>query len=783
LTRVLEVVDSSPPDTARNQTIFSTFVLGLGLVFLLALNASALHAGFTLQTIFALGVLVATLGLTAALFQRPLLLAVACFALTGIGMAALLLLTVCAIPRLDWLLFASGEWTDGPIPLSLGWAHLGMSLLLVASGVTLPLARASRPIVVLSALTIVRLTLWCGVFWQLAYLDLHGEFGRLFDGPTVTSLQVGIVASMLIAWPFLLRGDRRWIGALTGRDNSVALSRFILPVAMLPAIGAYLVRSWSNLGGHGDDVSPLLNVEISSAGLLLLGSAALRALWIERRQRGILAQALQRSLVMVRSPEGLIEYWPLECELLFGYSAAEAVGRRPADLLKTEFQAPFAEVEAAIRTDGEWSGEALQITRDGRGLWIASRLVIVRPYENEAARIVETLTDISDLKQAITALEETTESLTQAVATYELGLIEFDPAATRVSFSPQFERIAGAQPGLLEQHGDLWNSLLAPDDADRLREWFALDVRDQVAERSLDIHIKRLDGEIRNLSGRLRYRYNSTGALLRLVGIFRDVTEQVRDRAEVELRGARLLELQSELTHTSRLSAMGEMAAALAHELNQPLTAVANSVGAIEMMLKDSTRPVDETKRQQVLRAARHAEGQAVRAGEIIRRLREFISRGEADTSAQSLGRLIDDALALALPNPTATGIQIEKAIAAGATKVIANRVQIQQVMVNLVRNAAESMRGQFGVQRISVDVTTVEGMAIISITDSGPGVSLDLVDQLFSPFVSTKPDGMGVGLSICRRIVEAHGGKLWFEVHDGLGARFKFTLPLVQNG
>jgi two-component system sensor kinase FixL len=299
----------------------------------------------------------------------------------------------------------------------------------------------------------------------------------------------------------------------------------------------------------------------------------------------------------------------------------------------------------------------------------------------------------------------------------------------------------------------------------------------------VDIQIKRLDGEIRNLSGRLRYRYHSTGALQRLVGIFRDVTEQVRDRAEVELRGARLLELQSELTHTSRLSAMGEMAAALAHELNQPLTAVANSVGAIEMILKDPAKPVDDRKRQQVLRAARHAEAQAVRAGEIIRRLREFISRGEADTSVESLSRLIDDALALALPNPAATGIQIEKAIAARATKVMANRVQIQQVLVNLVRNAVESMRGQFGSKQLWVDATTADGMAVISITDTGSGVSADLVDRLFSPFVSTKADGMGVGLSICRRIVEAHGGKLWFEAREGVGATFKFTLPLVQQG
>jgi PAS domain S-box-containing protein len=458
--------DSNPPDTARNQTILTAFMfgLGLGLVCLIAFNANAPHAGFTLQTIFALGVLVAALGLIAALFRRPLLLAAVCATLTGIGVTALLLLTVFPNPRLDPILFASGSWTAGSVPLHSGWAHLAMAVLFIASGVAMPFARSSRPLVALAVLTLIRFSLWCGSFWQLAYLTLHGQFDRLFDRPAAAAIQIGIIAAIVIAWPFLLRGDRRWLGTLTGRDNSVALSRFILPVAMLPAVGGYLVRTWSKLGGYSDDVAPLLNIEISSAGLLLLGSAALRSLWIERRRRGTLAQALQRSPVIVRSTDGLIEYWPRECELLFGFSSQEAVGRRPADLLKTKYQAPLADIEAAIRSEGEWSGEALQITREGRGIWIASRLVIVRPSEDEAPRIVETLTDISDLKEAMTALEETTESLTQAVATYELGLVEFDPATSRVRFSPQFERIAGATPGSLERLTDAWLSLAVPDE-------------------------------------------------------------------------------------------------------------------------------------------------------------------------------------------------------------------------------------------------------------------------------------------------------------------------------
>jgi two-component system sensor kinase FixL len=776
--------DTGVRGSGRSQTVFSAFMLGLaiGLVALISANAEAPRAGITLPTLLALGGLVACGGLVAAVFTQPWLLRAASAAMIAIGVTALLLLTVFPNPRLDAELFASGAWTSGPIPLRVGWAHIAMAGFLILSGAVLPLAQSMRQTVEMLVLTIVRLCLWASAFWQLGYVSLAGQFGHLFDRPASIAIQAGIFVALLIGWLLLLRGDRRWLATLTPRDRSVALARFILPVAALPVVGSYVVRSWAHLGGYSEEIAPLLNGEISSAGLLLLSSAALRSLWIERRTRGALAQALQRSPVIVQSLDGHIEYWPQECEFMFGYSKDEAVGKRTIDLLKTEFQQPIAEMEADLHADGEWSGEVRQTTRDGRALWIASRIVVVRPNEDEAAKIVETLTDITDLKQTMSVLGETTDSLMQAVGTYELGLVEFDAATARIKYSPEFEYIVGAETGRLGRDGFDWQSLLNPSDVDRLRACFIEDTASHASERSLSLQIRRLDGEIRDLNGKFRYRYQSNGSVQKLVGIFRDVTDQLRDREEVELRGARLLELQSELAHTSRLSAMGEMAAALAHELNQPLTAVANSVGAVEMILKDPDRPVDDKRRAQILRAAKHAETQAVRAGEIIRRLREFISRGEADTSVESLGRLIDESLALALPNAGAEGITVERTVAAKASRVLANRIQIQQVLVNMIRNAVESMRGQFRPKSITIAATAEDGMATISITDTGAGVSADLVERLFSPFMSTKADGMGVGLSICRRIVEAHGGKLWYEETEGLGARFKFTLPLFMK-
>ena len=184
-----------------------------------------------------------------------------------------------------------------------------------------------------------------------------------------------------------------------------------------------------------------------------------------------------------------------------------------------------------------------------------------------------------------------------------------------------------------------------------------------------------------------------------------------------------------------------------------------------------------------MLRAARHAETQAVRAGEIVRRLREFIARGEADMQREDLASLVDDALALALPNPAAAGVTVEKVIDPLAETVLADRVQIQQVMVNLIRNALEAMRPQKAARRLVVSARpTASGMAVISVADNGPGVQGSDQADLFAAFVSSKSDGMGVGLSICRRIIEGHGGQMWFEPSDRGGADFRFTLPIVSG-
>jgi two-component system sensor kinase FixL len=253
-------------------------------------------------------------------------------------------------------------------------------------------------------------------------------------------------------------------------------------------------------------------------------------------------------------------------------------------------------------------------------------------------------------------------------------------------------------------------------------------------------------------------------------GFVRDLT--VRQETE-----ARLQELQSELVHISRLSAMGEMASTLAHELNQPLSAIGNYLKGARRL---APRGGKDTER--AMEAMDKAAEQALRAGQIIRRLREFVAKGEAEPRIESLSKLVEEASALALVGAKEHGVRTNLRFTPDVDLVLADKVQIQQVLLNLIRNAIDAM-GAVDKRELSVIIAPDEpGYVRVSVIDSGPGISPEIADELFQPFVSTKTDGMGVGLSISRTIIESHGGRIWVEPNPGGGAAFHFTLRTVAK-
>jgi two-component system sensor kinase FixL len=251
----------------------------------------------------------------------------------------------------------------------------------------------------------------------------------------------------------------------------------------------------------------------------------------------------------------------------------------------------------------------------------------------------------------------------------------------------------------------------------------------------------------------------------------------VRDLTERQQTEARLQELQSELVHVSRLTAMGEMASALAHELNQPLSAIANYLSGSRRLLQKG----DPADLPRLAEALEKAGDQALRAGDVIRRLRDFIGRGETERRIESISKLIEEASALALVGVKELGVRVTMQFDPRADLVLADRVQIQQVIINLLRNAVDAMRGA---KRPELSVRAADqgdGFTVVSVSDTGSGMSEEVRGRLFEPFMTTKKDGMGVGLSICRTIVEAHGGSIWAVNNPGRGATFAFTLPLAE--
>jgi two-component system, LuxR family, sensor kinase FixL len=253
-------------------------------------------------------------------------------------------------------------------------------------------------------------------------------------------------------------------------------------------------------------------------------------------------------------------------------------------------------------------------------------------------------------------------------------------------------------------------------------------------------------------------------------GFVRDITERQTTRQ-------RLQELQSELLRASRLSAMGQMASALAHELNQPLTAVINYVQATRRMLGAG----DRNSSERLLDAMDKAVSQASRAGEIIHRMRQFIQKGETERQLESINRLIEEASALALVGAKENGVLVRMELSPDLPPVLVDRIQIQQVVLNLIRNSIEALSGAERRELIIRTSAANDRMVEVDVADTGPGLDEKVMKQLFQPFVTTKAKGMGLGLSISRSIIDAHGGRLWAAPGAGAGVSFRFTLPAAE--
>jgi two-component system sensor kinase FixL len=478
--------------------------------------------------------------------------------------------------------------------------------------------------------------------------------------------------------------------------------------------------------------------------------------------------ALERTQAMVRSLDGTITHWSLGMQRLYGYSAGDAIGRRSQDLLRTEFPRPAKEIEGELLQKEHWSGELTNYRNDGTHVCVASQCSLWRNVGADV--VIEVHSDITHLKLAEQDLAAREAHLTSILETVPDAMIVINERGIVQSFSVAAERLFGYGPN--EVIGKNIKMLMPSP----YRE-----SHDGYLERYLRTGERRIIGIGRVVVG--ERKDGSTFPMELAVGEMRSADQRfftgfIRDLTERQKTEARLQELQTELVHISRLTAMGEMASALAHELNQPLSAIANYLKGAKRLLEDRSDDDSELVRGAMDKAAE----QSLRAGQIIRRLRDFVARGESERRVESINKLIEEASALALVGAKEHGVRVRLQIDSAHDLILADKVQIQQVLLNLLRNAIEAVAQGARRELLIASRPSANGMVEVSVADTGTGISPDIAEQLFQPFITTKPQGMGVGLSISRTIIEAHGGQIWTEPNPGGGTIFKFTLRAVTK-
>ncbi|MEO7689253.1 MAG: PAS domain S-box protein [Sphingomonas sp.] len=468
--------------------------------------------------------------------------------------------------------------------------------------------------------------------------------------------------------------------------------------------------------------------------------------------------------------DGRVTIWNKGAERLKGWREEDVLGQHNAVFYPAEARAagkPERDL-AFAREHGKFEEEGWRLRRDGSEFLGHVSITALRDDSNNLRGFGKVIRDVTEQRAAERALSANAAHLASILSTVPDAMIVIDETGRIFSFSAAAEALFGYAEA--EVLGTNVSGLMPSPDREQ---------HDGYLTRYLTTGEKRIIGLGRTVTG-LR-RDGTTFPMELSVGEAmadgqRVFTGFVRDLTGKHAAEARIEELRSDLVHVARVSAMGTMASTLAHELNQPITAVANYVqGAHDLLAHPE--PDDFPM---IRDALADAGSEAMRAGNIVRRLRDFVARGEVEKTVADLPTLIGEAAKLGLIGAHEKGIEVSFDFEAGATPVLVDKVQTQQVLINLMRNASEAM-ATLPVRRLAIS-TRLDGPGVVrvSIADTGSGVAPEIAESLFQAFNSTKSGGMGLGLSICRTIIEAAGGHIWMEPRPGGGTIFHFTLLMA---
>ncbi len=495
----------------------------------------------------------------------------------------------------------------------------------------------------------------------------------------------------------------------------------------------------------------------------------------EREQLRLILDGAPDSVVVI-DERGNIRFFNAAAVKTFGYSVEEVLHNNVSMLMPSPDREQHDSYLERYRLTGipHIIGHGREVTARRRdGSTFPARLAISETRVGTQRLFTGFLQNLEAQKKAESELAAEREQFNSILETApdpvviinELGRIQFFNRASVTTFGYQPEEVIGKNVNLL---------MPSPD---RERH-------DSYLARYMDTHVPHIIGVGREVvarkkdgttfPARLAISEARVGDKRLFTGFLQNLTAQKRSEEALVQSNVRLRETQAQLYHAARHGDLGEMASAIAHELNQPLTAILNYVQAGRSMIDAAKDPELMTKLRDYME---RTATQANRAGTIIRRLRQLYERGDADAVPDDLNDAVAQALDLALIGVKESGVDVQLKLAHDLPEVLIDRQQIQQVIINLVRNAAEAMQVSPHKQLIISTEPDADSMVRLTVCDTGPGLPEEIARNLFAPFQTTKPTGMGLGLSICRSIIEAHGGKIWATETPGGGTTFQFTL------
>jgi PAS domain S-box-containing protein len=574
----------------------------------------------------------------------------------------------------------------------------------------------------------------------------------IFIVDTFTLLDIAI--AVLYALVVVMAADflqQRGVVLVSTTCVALTISSYLLSHGL--SAGTALVRCLVSLAAIG--VATVLALKNLSAQQVL------------REQARLLD--LTHDTIFVRDMHDVISYWNRGAEELYGWKAEQAIGKVTHKLLRTIFPPSHQQNLANLFRADRWEGELVHSRRDGTHVVVSSRWSLLRDERGQPIAVLETNTDITERKRAEEALRRSEMYLTEAQRLSLTGSFGWQVGSEEIFWSEQTYRIfryeRSSKPTI-----ELILQRVHPDDVAFVKQMID---RSSQGEQDIDFEHRLLmpDATLKHVRV-LAHTTADASSRREFVGAVMDITATTRAQEALQ-------ETQAELAHVTRVTTLGELTASIAHEVNQPLAGIVIN-GEASLRWLGHQQPDLHEARQAVERIISDAR----RASNVIRRIRDLSKKATPELVRLDINEVIDDALLLVQRQILSHRVGLRLDLETGLPPVLGDRVQLQQVLINLLINGIEAMTDVTDKQRsMSVLSHRQEGdQILVSVQDSGVGIDPENANRLFNAFYSTKHDGMGMGLSISRSIVEAHGGRIWATNNDGLGATIQFTLPCYRE-